>query len=231
MYWVFAICAAVGVTLLLCQLAMLLLGLGGEDAADLHDLGGDFGGDVAGEVGGDVAGDVDPSGGFHDTAHLDGSNIADSHVADHPSTASVFRMLSFRTAVAAMAFFGLAGLAAMSADQPPLIATLIAVGAGLAAMYAVYRLMQWLYSLRADGTADIRRALGKHATVYVRIPGHRSGTGKVQVNVQGRTMEYLAVTADDVLPSGSGVVITQIIGPDTVAVLPDRGSQDDDENQ
>ncbi len=227
MIWVFLICAVIGGTLLLAQLAMQLIGLS-------HDLDGDFGGDVdAGDVHFDFhgdAGDVDPLGhpdaGFHGTAHLDGSNIADAHAVDHPATGSVFRVVSVRTVVAAMTFFGLGGLTANSTGQPPMISLLIAIGSGIAAMLIVYKLMQFLYSLQAEGTVRIQRALGKRATVYLKIPGHRSGKGKVHLVLQKRTAEYAAVTDADTIPAGSEVVVRQVLDPETVLVEPDTPSRE-----
>ena len=63
------------------------------------------------------------------------ARIADQ--AEHHGSMQVFRVLSFRTMIAALAFFGLAGLAAQSAKATPLATLLIAVAAGAAAMAAV----------------------------------------------------------------------------------------------
>ena len=62
----------------------------------------------------------------------------------------------------------------------------------------------WTYLTRqeAEGTVRINRALGAEATVYLRIPGNRQGAGKIQINLQNRTMEYLAVTLGDAIPTG-----------------------------
>ena len=74
------------------------------------------------------------------------------------------------------------------------------MAAGAAAMAAVYWMMRGPVELRADGTVRIQRALGQHGNVYLRIPANRSGSGKIQFNLQNRTMEYLAVTAGPELP-------------------------------
>ena len=119
-----------------------------------------------------------------------------------------------------MAFFGLSGLAAQSADCTPFNTLLIAVAAGLGAMYAVYAMLRATQSLRAEGTVHINRALGKEATVYLHIPANRHGAGKIQINLQNRTMEYLATTAGDAIPTGTTVVVAEVFGSDTVGVQP-----------
>jgi hypothetical protein len=129
-------------------------------------------------------------------------------------------MLTFRGMVAAIAFFGLSGLAAQAADLPDPTVLLVAVVCGVAAMYVVYWLMQTLASLEAEGTVRIGRAVGEPATVYLRIPGARSGAGKIQINLQDRTMEYEAVTEGDALPAGARVTVVGVVNPDTVEVRP-----------
>jgi membrane protein implicated in regulation of membrane protease activity len=193
------ICAVVGGTILLCQLALTLLGLTDDLAGDMsHDAGGHgFGGHSA-EV---------------------------HHASDHTTTAQhhhgstwLFNVITFRTVVAALTFFGLAGLAAHSSDLPATTELLIALAAGASAMYGVHYLMQSLYQLRADGTARIEGAVGEIGTVYLSVPGHNSGHGKIHLNLQDRTVEYEALTADDNLPAGARVVVVGVLGPDTVCV-------------
>ncbi len=211
---VFLVCAAVGGTILVCQLLMTVLGFAGDmvdvevpddvdGGADL-DLGGDF--DAAGDVGVDADVDVDVDGDTggvtqHDTTWLAG-------------------VLSFRTLVAAVTFFGLAGMAARGADFSGPEQVAIALGAGVAAMFGVYWLMRTIYSLKSEGTVRIGHAVGRHGTVYLRVPGRRSGTGKVQLSVQKRTMEYLAMTPGDELATGAKVRVVRVITSNTVEVEP-----------
>ena len=71
-----------------------------------------------------------------------------------------------------------------------------------------------------EGSPQIQQAVGKQATVYVSIPGGRSGAGKIQVNLESGTMEYLAMTAGGKLSPGSKVVVVDLITPTTVEVQP-----------
>ena len=211
---VFVICAAVGTTVLVLQFLLALIGLGG-DALGVevpHDFGHDAGG-----LDHDLAADGVHAEVGHD--HAAGRDEAHPSTAAHaPHALSVFRALSLRTVTAALAFFGLAGLAAHSADCAPSTSLLIAGGAGLGALYAVYFLLTAMRSLRAEGTVRIHRALGKEATVYLHIPGNRKGRGKIQINLQNRTMEYLATTAGEPIPTGATVVVTEVLGSDIVEV-------------
>ena len=201
---VYGICAIIGGTVMVCQFLMTLLGLA---HADHGDLGGHADFDAGhGDVGGhdfDAGHDV---GADHDFAD------------DHVSSTWLFGVISFRTVVSALAFFGLAGLAADAAELQLVTTFAIALSSGVAAMYLVHWMMQSLYRLREDGTVRIQSAVGKTAAVYLRIPGAKAGVGKVTVSVQGRSMEYPAMTSQNALPTGARVVVTDVIDRNTLEV-------------
>jgi threonine/homoserine efflux transporter RhtA len=122
--------------------------------------------------------------------------------------------------IAALAFFGVAGLATQSAGASDMVAVGVALAAGFGAMYAVYWIMRSLYRMQADGTVRIRNAIGMQATVYLRIPPAGHGPGKIHINLQNRTMEYSAVTTGDGIPTGARVVVVDVVSPDTLEVEP-----------
>jgi hypothetical protein len=200
---VFWVCFAFGGTIMILQFILTLVGLAG------HGSGGDLGHDVGGDVHG---GGVDVHGGAADGAHSTNGD------AFHHGTNWLFSVVSFRTVVAAFCFFGLAGLIADSAEASAPVTISAAVGGGLTAMFGVYFLMRYFYSLKADGTVRIWSAVGRSATVYVPVPAHKSGSGKIQINLQNRTMEYLAMTAGEHLPTGARVVVTDVLTSDTLEV-------------
>src|SRR5207248_865462 len=166
-----------------------LVELGGH-----HELGGDSH---------DVAGHESDSATEHDT-----------HADHHETISSWFvNALTFRTVVAAFTFFGLAGLAGSRQWGDGASTRLLAVAAGGGAMFLVAALMRALSKLRAEGTVRMDRAVGKGGTVYLPIPGQRAGTGKVLLNLQNRTVECQAITAQKDLPTGAPVVVVAVVGP------------------
>ncbi|MBI3840117.1 MAG: NfeD family protein [Planctomycetia bacterium] len=207
----FIACAALGGTLLVTQFLLTLMGLGHHDAGFDHDFSGDAAHGLGDNLGGDAshAGNLDGHAGTHDAAHPQ---------ADHANW--FFKAISIRTLVAAITFFGLGGLGAVKADLPWPQPLLIALGSGAAAMYGVYFIMQSLYRLKADGTERIARSIGAEGTVYLSIPGHHAGPGKIHFSLQNRLVEYQAVTSGEALPTGAKVVVVGLIGPDTVEVEP-----------
>jgi hypothetical protein len=190
-------CAIAGGTLLVCQFLLGLLGFGHHDADTDHD--------------------------FHDTAGHDAAGH-DAHGEhgdqDHQSSWFV-GVLTFRSVVAALTFFGLAGLAAtVNFRLEPPLSLALALAAGAAALFGVASLMRTLHRLKADGTVRIERAVGLSGTVYLTVPGQKAGVGKVTLCLQNRTVEYQALTPHQQLPTGSKVVVTAVLGPDTVEVVP-----------
>jgi len=98
---------------------------------------------------------------------------------------------------------------------------LIAVACGVGAMYLVHWLMSLLYRLGEDNTVRINRAIGREGTVYLSVPAGKTGHGKIQLNLQGRMMEYEAVTSDPSnLPAGARVVVVGVVGGHILDVAP-----------
>ena len=230
MFTLFVVCATLGGTILILQFVMTLLGLGGHSfGVDMpHDVGHDLGGldhDFAGDVHGDASTEVHDTAGGNGHGHAAGAPHAGP--VTHEGSTWLFSVISFRTVVAAMAFFGLTGLAAQAAEASATTTLGVASLAGVGAMYAVYAMMQGMRALRAEGTVRIYRTLGQQATVYLRIPPDNSGAGKIQINLQNRTVEYLAQTPGQAIPTGATVVVTEVLGSDIVQVQPVLESERD----
>lgn len=157
-------------------------------------------------------------GGDHgDAGHHDVGNHGDlAH--DHGDGNWFLGLLTFRSVCAAVAFFGLAGLSARYYGLSETAQLAAAALGGFAALYAVASLMKFLYRLRADGTVRIDHAVGHTGTVYLRVPGHKEGPGKVTLNLQNRTVEVEAFTAANELPTGTPVRVVAVLGPSSVEV-------------
>jgi hypothetical protein len=207
---VFLVCFLAGGTIMVCQFLLSLFGLGGH-----HDLGGD-----AHDVGGPDLHDVGGhDGDGHDAAGHDDHGHGTAH--HQPGLGDwLVGVLTFRTVVAALTFFGLAGLAGSQTGLPSPWVLAIALAAGAGAMVLVGWVMRSLARLNAEGTARIERAVGKSGTVYLTVPGNKAGVGKVQLNLQNRTVECQAVTPHATLPNGTKIVVTAVIARDTVEVAP-----------
>ncbi len=202
MYYVFLICAVLGGTVFLFQFLLALIGFGAEDLDLVDDIPDDVDLDVPDDVG-----------------HLTpGEAVSHDAPVDHGST-WLFGVISFRTVVAALTFFGLVGLACQAAELGSALSAVLALVAGYSAMWGVHWMMQQLYRLRHDGSQRIERSVGRSATVYIPIPPEQSGSGKVQLQMQSRIVEYPAMTSDsERLPTGARVMVVDFISPNTLLV-------------
>ena len=194
MVTVFSVCAVLGTVIMLCQLVMTLVGADVDDV-DAPDIG---------ELGDDL-------------------EMGDDFVDGHPSANLFFEALSIRSLIAAVAFFGLGGLAAEYAGMSAYSTFVCAVGAGVVAMFFVAWIMRLLMQLKSSGTVRIEQCVGHEGTVYLTVPGNKSGAGKVTVMLSDRTMEFPAVTNTDAIPTGSRVVVVDVSGPSTLEVKPAEG--------
>ncbi|HEX4416122.1 MAG TPA: hypothetical protein VH107_20995 [Lacipirellulaceae bacterium] len=199
----FLVAAVVGGTILVCQFALALFGLG-HGGTDLgHHL----------------------DGGFHADTHVDSGSM-DGHSGgphhdgnEHYNSGRLFAMVSFRTVVAALAFFGVTGLATLDSGLPATTSLVLALIAGGFAMYGMYRLLRLMAGLDSSGNEQIGNALGLTATVYVSIPAFGKGLGKVLLSMQNRIVEYQAETDDlELLKTGEKVQVVAIKGDDLVQV-------------
>jgi len=152
---------------------------------------------------------------------------ADHHGGDHGSGASHdsasdgLQLFSARTVSAAVAFFGIGALGVSAMRVPTPIAVIAGLAVGTAAMFGVALMMRAMLKFEHDGSIDIQRAIGESATVYIPIPASDQGSGKVTLMLQGRTVEYQAVTSEgQPLPTGTAVLIVEVRNDDTVEVVP-----------
>ena len=164
-----------------------------------------------------LAGALGVGGDHGDAGHHD---LGHDHDAghDHGDGNWFLGLLTFKSVCAAVAFFGLAGLSARYYDLPERAQLAAAVLGGFAALYLVATVMKFLYRLKSDGGVRIDQALGKTGTVYLRVPGHKAGPGKVTLSLQNRTVEVEAYTPAAELPTGTPVRVVAVLGPSSVEV-------------
>lgn len=200
----YLVCAVGGGTILIVQTVLLMLG-GASDSADDGDFSADH------DLGG------------HDVPHDAGSAAGHEHDATATSDAhegTFLKVLSFKTLVAFVTFFGLSGLACRRAGMDHVPTLFVALAAGSVALYLVAYLMTSLSRLQSRGNVSLSNAVGVTGKVYLRVPGGRSGEGKVHVVVQGRLVECRAITAGPEIPTGAQVRVVSVAGPNTLEVVP-----------
>jgi membrane protein implicated in regulation of membrane protease activity len=187
--------ALCGTVIFCIRMALMLIG-----------LTGDFGDDGAIDGGGEHEA-VDM---IHDTTDMEVTS--DSDVVSHGSDGSdsSFKFLSLQGLTAFFMMFGWVGLAMIrDSGFSSLTAIIGGLIAGLISVYALACIFRFALSLQSDGTMRISSAMGAGGKVYLRIPA--SGSGQVQVEVDGRLQIFDAISADKVeIPTGEQITVVWI---------------------
>lgn len=127
-------------------------------------------------------------------------------------------MLSIKNAINFLLGAGWAGVCFYDNIPNAFILGIVAIICGCAFVYAFVFLFKKMMKLESNGAFDINAAEGKTCNVYLRIPAKRSGTGKVQISFDGSVQELDAVTDGDMIPTGTKVVVMEILNNNILLV-------------
>ena len=199
-------CIAIPATLILViQTILMFFGFGEDGDADGADL--------------DVDADMDVDGAPDD---LPGEGIfGENTVAEVDTEFDIngLRLFTLRGIVAFFVVFGWVGVAMLSAGVALWITALVSFVCGFAMMLALAFLMRAMMKLRNNGNLDLRNAVGTAGRVYLTIPPARSGSGKVEILLQGSLVEREAVTDEtEAIPTGSEIVVISVSAGNTLVV-------------
>ena len=132
---------------------------------------------------------------------------------------SGLRIFTLRGIVAFFVVFSWVGIAMLGSSVHVAITVPVSVLCGFLMMFLLAYLTSLMMKLRNDGNTDNRNAVGTSGKVYLSIPAKRSGTGKVQVMLQGAYVERDAVTDDDSpIPTGSEILVVGVSGQTELVV-------------
>lgn len=204
----YTICAIAFGLILVIQTLLTLSGVvgGGDSDTDfsLDDMGG-------GDAGGDGADASDVSG--HHAVHA-------GHAAHNRLMVDAIRWVSVKGIIAGLAFFGLFGLLGYSYKMPDAFTFLLALAGGILVQFLITFAFRSLMSLRSDGSIHAKNALGCTGTVYIPIPAHRNGEGKIQIMIQHRTEEFAAQTCGERLLTGTQIQVVEVLNENLMLVKP-----------
>jgi membrane protein implicated in regulation of membrane protease activity len=131
-----------------------------------------------------------------------------------------FQFFTFKNLVAFLTIFGWTGLVCMNSQCSTGLTVFLSTIAGILMMLATSSLFYFLHKLAETGTMNFKNAIGNAAEVYIPIKADRGNVGKVQIKVQGTLRELEAITDENEdLPTGSFVVVKEIVGNDTLLVM------------
>ena len=128
-------------------------------------------------------------------------------------------LYTFRNFVNFFLGFGWTAIILQPSVKSTAVLVVISVLVGIALVALVMYMFKWLYSMQQSGNINVYKAcVGCQGKCYLRIPGERSGEGKVQITIQGAVREYNAVTDGDEIKTGTPVKVLEAINANTLLV-------------
>ncbi len=128
-------------------------------------------------------------------------------------------LYTFRNFVNFFLGFGWTAIILQPSVKSTAVLVIISVLVGVALVALVMYMFKWLYSMQQSGNINVyKAAVGCQGKCYLRIPGERTGEGKVQITIQGAVREYDAVTDGDEIKTGASVKVLEAIDGNTLLV-------------
>ena len=127
-------------------------------------------------------------------------------------------LFSVRSFVNFFVGFGWAGIGFYNLIPQPWLLYVIAAVIGCFFVWLYFFIRRQTMRLQSDGSINVKKCIGSHCDVYLRIPAENSGTGKVQISINGSIHEYSAVTKGALLPSGSRARVVDVMDNDVFVV-------------
>jgi hypothetical protein len=157
-------------------------------------------------------------GGDGDLDAGDAGDVGDSGGDAGDGAEGGFAGFSFRTVVAFLTFFGIGGWAALDSGLGQWMSVGVGLLSGTLAFWIVGALLAQTHRLASSGTVDIKNAIGVQARVYLTVPPERANAGSVTVKIQGRSMQFKAITRGRELRTGALCKVVGVAASDTLEV-------------
>lgn len=141
-------------------------------------------------------------------ADIDFDGTPDTDALDD---AGSMHLLSIRNVFYFLLGFGWTGISLWRTITNHILLAAVAVLVGCIFVGMFMFMFRQMLKLQSNGAFRIDDAVGKVCDVYLRIPGHAEGLGKVQVSFGGSVQELDARTEGDTIPSGAKVRVLEVI--------------------
>ncbi|MCC5815132.1 MAG: hypothetical protein JJT78_10275 [Leptospira sp.] len=134
----------------------------------------------------------------------------DSEISGETESKGLMGYLSLQNLLHFLVGFSWSGIAFYSLLDETYYTIIISIATGILFVIIFYYISFGLSALSEDNSFRIQDILGSNAEVYLTIPGHMEGVGKVLVSHNGSVHELNAGTEGDLIPTGSLVVIKEL---------------------
>lgn len=122
-----------------------------------------------------------------------------------------FQFFSFRNLINFLLGFGWTGVVFYTKLENHFFLVTLAAAVGLLFVLLFFVLIKQILKLSEDNTFKIESLVNTNGQVYVPIPEHMKGKGKIQISINGTTHELEAMTENERLNSGTPIKVEKIL--------------------
>lgn len=121
-----------------------------------------------------------------------------------------FQLFSLRNLINFLLGFSWAGISFYGFIISTPLLILAAVGVGIVFVLMFFAIIRQVQKLAEDNSFKITSTLNKTGDVYLTIPEHKTGKGKILISVNGSVHELDAMTENDRIPTGAVVKVVKL---------------------
>lgn len=144
---------------------------------------------------------------------LDADFDGDLTDADAP-----FQLFSFRNLINFLLGFSWTGIAFYTTITSSTLLILLSLVVGCLFVYLFFVIIKQVQKLAEDNSFKLINTLNRTAEVYLTIPPHKTGKGKILVSVNGSVHELSAMTEQGKIESGAMVKVVKVENNELVLV-------------
>jgi hypothetical protein len=137
---------------------------------------------------------------------------------DVPGDHSSFELFSLRNLINFLLGFSWTGISFFDTISNATILLGLSISIGALFVYVFFLIMRFVQKLAQDNSFNIQNTIDKTADVYLTIPEHKAGKGKIMISVNGTYHELDAMTEQGAIPTGAVVKVVRIEDNQTLIV-------------
>ena len=121
-----------------------------------------------------------------------------------------FELFTLRNLINFLLGFSWSGISFYNSIENKTLLIIVATIIGAAFVGLFFIIIKQMMKLNENNSFSLDKAINKTATVYLSIPEKKSGTGKIQISINGSFHELEALTENDRIETGAIVKVAKI---------------------
>lgn len=143
-----------------------------------------------------------------------GADATDGQSADFDgdlsSTDAPFQLFSLRNLINFLLGFSWTGISFYQSIENKTVLILVSLLIGILFVYLFFIIIKQVQKLAEDNSFQLNNTLNKTAEVYLTIPEHKKGKGKIMISINGAFHELEAITEQEKINTGAIVKVIKI---------------------